>query len=285
MIITSPPYDNIYDYNGNYDFKFHTIAKELFRVLKEGSVMIWIVGSKTKDFDESDTPFDQAKFFRFIGFKRPDTMIYQKSGCGKPEPAIRKRYVQSFEYIFVLSKGKIQKWNPLIDKPNSCAGMIHNGRTIRQKDGSLKINKKEKLYYNEFGLRPNVWKYDNGYMKGTKDKEAYKHPATFSEQMAKDLIQTYSNLGEIILDPFCGSGTSGVAALDLFRSYIGIDIVEEYAKLTHDRMVKRNKFTNPISYQKDTDNVLVLTNSMSSPTLQTHNSPTNQSPSRAACSN
>jgi len=236
MILTSPPYDDIYTYGG-FTLDFEALGHELFRVLKEGCVMVWVEGSKTKDFDESDAPIDHAKMFRRIGFRRPDTMVYQKSGFGKPEPPCRKRYVQAWEYMFVLSKGKIQKWHPIKDKPNSCAGMVHNGRTIRQQDGSLKINKKEKLYYADFGLRYNVWQIDNGYMKGTKDKIAYKHPARFAEELASGNIISYSDVDDVVLDPFIGSGTTAKMALLNKRKFIGIDLNPEYIKIANERMI------------------------------------------------
>lgn len=238
MVLTSPPYDDIYSYNGNHCYDFPAITKELHRVLKEGKVMVWVEGSKTKDFDESDTPFIHAIKFRDAGFKRLDTMIYQRNGFGKPEPTIRKRYVQSFEFMFVLTKGKINNWNPLKDRPNSCAGMKHRGRTVRQKDGSLKINKLETLYYNNFGLRSNIWKYQNSYGHGTKDKYAYKHPAIFPERLAQDHIRSWSNDGDLILDPFCGSGTTLKMALLNNRDFCGIEVNSDYIAIAQKRIEK-----------------------------------------------
>ena len=101
FIITSPPYADVYDYHGHSVYDFDTIARELYRVLKKGCVMVWIENSVTRDFDESDNVIDHIKAFRYIGFKRPDLMIYQKKGFGKPEPECRKRYVQSYEFMVV----------------------------------------------------------------------------------------------------------------------------------------------------------------------------------------
>lgn len=238
FIITSPPYGDTYDYNGNAVYDFNTIAEQLFRVLKEGCVMVWIEGSITKNFDESDTPLDHIKAFRQIGFKRPDLMIYQKKGFGKPEPLCRKRYVQSYEFMVVLSKGLIKKFNPLIDRPNSCAGKFHTGRTVRQKDGSLDINKKEILYYKKYGLRYNIWQYQNAYGHGTRDKLAYKHPATFPEKMVKDHILTWSNENDLVLDPFMGSGTTAKVAYFNDRRFVGIEKNNDYISLMEERLGK-----------------------------------------------
>ena len=238
FIITSPPYGETYDYNGNSMYDFDTIAEQLFRVLKKGCALVWIEGSSTKNFDESDLPFEHALKFRDIGFTRLDTMIYQKLGFGKPEPLCRKRYVQSFEYMFVLTKDKIEKFNPLIDRPNSCAGKFHTGRTIRQQDGSLETNKKEILYYNKYGLRYNIWQYQNAYGHGTRDKIAYKHPATFPEKMVKDHILTWSNEGDLVLDPFIGSGTVAKVAYFNDRRFVGIEKNSDYIDIINKRLAK-----------------------------------------------
>jgi DNA modification methylase len=236
MILTSPPYNDIYSYEGNHNYDFWTIANELYRVLKPGRVCVWIEGMQTKEFDETDNVYDHIIQFRTIGFKRLDTMIYQKKGFGKPEPTIRKRYVQAFEFMLILTKGKITKWNPLKDRKNTCAGMKHRGRTVRQKDGTLKNNKLETLHYNEYGLRYNIWQYQNSFGHGTKDKIAYGHPAIFPEKMAEDHIRTWSDPGEIILDPFLGSGTTAKMALLNNRKFIGIEKEKKYVDIANSRI-------------------------------------------------
>lgn len=236
MVLISPPYVDVYEYHGNYSYYFWGIAEELYRILKPGRVLVWIEGMVTRDFDESDNVYEHIKGFREVGFKRLDTMIYQKKGFGKPEPTVRKRYVQSFEFMLILTKGKIKKWNPIKDRKNTCAGMKHTGRTIRQKDGSLKNNKKEILYYNDYGLRYNIWQYQNSYGHGTRDKIAYNHPAIFPEKMAEDHIRTWSDPGEIILDPFMGSGTTAKMALLNNRKFIGIEKNKKYVEIANSRI-------------------------------------------------
>ena len=70
------------------------------------------------------------------------------------------------------------------------------------------------------------------------DKEAYKHPAIFPEKLAEDHILSWSNPGDIILDPFVGSGTTAKMAVLNDRQYIGIDIVEEYCDIANERLGK-----------------------------------------------
>ena len=68
------------------------------------------------------------------------------------------------------------------------------------------------------------------------DPLTFKHPATFPEQLAKDHILSWSNEGNLILDPFIGSGTSAVIARKLNRYYIGIEINPEYCEIANKRL-------------------------------------------------
>ena len=115
LTITSPPYDDLRDYKG-YSFKFEEIAKELYRVTKEGGVIVWVVGDSTRDGSESLSSFEQTIYFvKQCGFRLHDTMIYQKSGFSFPD---LNRYYQVFEYMFIYSKGTPKTFNPIMDRKN-----------------------------------------------------------------------------------------------------------------------------------------------------------------------
>jgi len=112
LTVTSPPYDNLRDYNG-YTFDFEGIAKELFRVTKDGGVVVWVVADQTSKFCESLSSFKQAIYFvEECGFNLLDTMIYHKSNYAPAYPTLR-RYANTFEYMFVFSKGKPSTFNPI----------------------------------------------------------------------------------------------------------------------------------------------------------------------------
>ena len=111
MVLTSPPYDNLRDYKG-YTFNFEGIAQEIYRVLKDGGVCVWIVGDATIKGSETGTSFRQALYFKEIGFNLHDTMIWYKTN---PMPYIKKNcYTPCFEYMFVFSKGKPNTFNPIM---------------------------------------------------------------------------------------------------------------------------------------------------------------------------
>jgi DNA modification methylase len=223
MGITSPPYDNLRTYKG-YSFDFEAIARQLYRVLKPGGVLVWVVGDQTKDFCESLTSFKQVIYFvEGAGFKLHDTMIWDKASTFEPANV---RYAQVFEYMFVLSKGKPNTFNPIM-RPNANAGQIVYA-TSRKADGSVEaIHGNGELHKPESPL-PNVWQINTGYMKTTTDKDAYDHPAMFPETLAERHVLTWSNPGDIVLDCFMGSGTTAKMARKNGRHYIGCDISPEY---------------------------------------------------------
>lgn len=178
LVVTSPPYDNLRDYQEGavWNFEvFKAIARELYRVVKPGGVVVWVVGDKTANGGRSLTSFRQALFFQELGFSMYDVMIYEKAGSGPPHP---NRYFNAFEYMFVLSRGRPATVHLLRDKPNRWAGYTTYGDvTRREKDGSL--TNKGKKTVNEFGVRTNVWRYANGRGFSTRDKIAYEHPGHF----------------------------------------------------------------------------------------------------------
>lgn len=221
LTVTSPPYDKLRAYNG-YCFDFEQTAIELFRITKNGGVVVWVVGDQTINGGESGTSFRQALFFQKIGFQLYDTMIYEKSGMSFPSPA---RYYNIFEYMFVLSKGKPSSVNLIKDRENK-----YIGKTGGNHRGGLCNRKK-------FGTRFNIWRYKNGgNLNSAKDKIAFKHPAIFPEQLAEDHIISWSKEADLIYDPFLGSGTTAKMAKKLNRNYIGSEISEEYINICLQRL-------------------------------------------------
>ena len=234
LTVTSPPYDNLRTYNG-FVFDFEGIAEELYRVTKPGGVVVWVVGDATVKGSETGTSFRQALYFMEAGFNLHDTMIYLKNGAAYPAGKRSNRYSQVFEYMFVFSKGRPSKFNLIKDKPNKWAGTKTFGESSnRQINGVLK--KSGKRTVGELGYRDNVWQINNGAGYGSKDALSKAHPATFPEQLAEDHILSWSNEGDIVLDPMCGSGTTCKTALSNSRQYIGIDISDEYCEIARQRI-------------------------------------------------
>lgn len=229
LTITSPPYDNLRKYNG-YSFDFENTAKELYRTTKKGGVVVWVVNDSTVKGSETGTSFKQALFFKEIGFNLHDTMIFAKNN---PVPLTHNRYEQQFEYMFILSKGKpktfngLKKLNKSYDKSRS-GTFRHDGDNLTKRHLDKKIQKES--------LRYNIWYYNVGNNSTSKNRNYSKHPAMFPKELAIDHILSWSNENDIILDPFIGSGTVGVASLELNRNYIGFEISKEYCELANKRI-------------------------------------------------
>jgi len=216
LTVTSPPYDNLRTYNG-YSFDFESIAKELYRVTKQGGVIVWVVGDQTINGSESGTSFRQALYFKEIGFNLHDTMIWEKNSSTFPANDNSSRYTQIFEYMFVLSKGKLDKSNLIIDKKNKWFGF---------KDFGGKLKKPVP----EYSARNNIWKVTTSFNDKTN------HPAVFPEQLVNDHILSWSNKDDIVMDIFMGSGTTAKMAIVNDRRWIGFEISKEYCDITNKRI-------------------------------------------------
>lgn len=235
LTVTSPPYDDLRNYNG-YSFDFENVAKELYRITKPGGIVVWVVGDSVNKGSESGTSFRQALYFKEIGFNLHDTMIYEKNTSSFPARRNGNRYTQIFEYMFVFSKGKPKTANLICDKENKWAGSVNWGKnTQRGKDNDLKETSKIKEVP-KYSPRNNIWRYVVGGGFASKDKIAYQHPAIFPEELAKDHILSWSNEGDIVFDPFMGSGTTAKMAMLNNRKWLGCEISQEYINITNERI-------------------------------------------------
>ena len=230
LTVTSPPYDDMRDYN-EYNFDYKLISKELFRITKPGGVCVWVVGDQTIKGNETGSSFKQALYFKEIGFNLFDTMIYAKS----PRGAVgnNKTYWQTFDYMFIFSKGVPKTINLIKDRQNKESRKGDSG-TKRLKDGTLKNLKRSG--YELYGRRTNIWEYKVGKGHSSSDEIAFNHPAIFPEKLAYDHIYSWSNEGDIVYDPFLGSGTTVVMADILKRNWFGTDISSEYIKIAKKRL-------------------------------------------------
>jgi len=219
LTVTSPPYDNLRTYNG-YTFDFEGIAKELYRLTKQGGVVVWVVGDATIKGSETGTSFKQALYFKEIGFNLHDTMIYEKSFYA---PKTHRRYEQVFEYMFILSKGVPVVFNGILKENVTKTG--NSGGHHTQPDGTKKIMSAKRKTHSLIG---NIIKYNPETKSG--------HVAPFPEQLAEDHILSWSNEGDTVLDPMAGSGTTLKMAKKNNRNYIGIEISEEYIDIINKRL-------------------------------------------------
>ena len=231
LTVTSPPYDDLRNYNNslvwNFDI-FKEVANKLYNITKDGGVVVWVVNDKTKNGDETGTSFKQALYFKEIGFKLHDTMIWKKQNPFNF--GSNNCYIQSFEYMFVFVKGKIKTINFIKDRINKTYEKDKKHiQQRRTRNGDFMEYDDKYWNMNEYGKRYNVWEMKSSTKVGS-------HTATFPEELAEGHIISWSNEGDLILDPFMGSGTTGKMALLNNRKFIGIEKVEEYFEISTNRV-------------------------------------------------
>jgi site-specific DNA-methyltransferase (adenine-specific) len=235
MVVTSPPYDDARVYKNETEwekpFSWINTIKSLYRVMKPGGVVVWIVNDMTENGGETLTSFRQALHAQKVGFRQHDTMIWNKGSFAFPSNG---RYHQTFEYMFIWSKGKPKTFNPLKDRKNKYLGV--RGASGRSKDGTR--NKGQSSVRDEYGMRFNVWDCPVGGNHCSPDKEAYEHPAIFPESLVQDHILTWSNPGDTVYDPFMGSGTTAKMAMLNDRAWIGSEYSKEYCEIAVRRLKK-----------------------------------------------
>lgn len=241
LVVTSPPYGSIRDYGG-HPFYFKPMARELWRVIMLGGVVCWHVQDQITDGAESGESYRQCLYFLDLGFRLHTTLIAEGSRFGK----YPHRYGLPVQHVFVLSKGKPSTFHPITDIPNESAGQVHTFKE-RLRDGTRRIRQTVRI--KPFRKRGVHWTYSVG-THNTPDREAWEHPALMPEALARDLILSWSNEGDLILDPMSGAATTAKMALLLNRRYLGFEIFREYHDLATARLEKAAKsITNPPARQ------------------------------------
>ena len=232
MVLTSPPYDALRTYEKSSSVDLHSLGKELFRVLKDGSFCVMVINDQTKDYGKSLTTFRTTiDWCDNIGFKLFECVIYNRQGT---EGAWWKgRFRVDHEYVLIFLKGERPRF---FDKeplkiPSKHGGKTMTGANIRNSDGTRSGSRQVQI--NELKCPGTVMDFGNTC--GGESQIKSQHPAVFPNRLALDMIECFSRPDEIVLDPFNGSGTSSLAAQSSGRKYIGIDISEEYTEIAEMR--------------------------------------------------
>ena len=231
LTVTSPPYGQIRDYEG-YSYEPKKVFDELHRITKTGHIVVWIENDAYVDNQRTLDVFEHAQYAKSIDFLVHDIIIYERWSV----PNAKVRYHQGYEFMLILSKHTPPVTTHLIKDRKNITGAKDKNKSSRrrQSDGTLK--RVNGYAQEEYGYRSNVWKYEVGYLKTTKDQFAFAHPAQFPEKLAADHITSWSNPHDLILDPFCGAGTTLKMAKLLDRDYIGIDISQKYYNISKQRV-------------------------------------------------
>lgn len=234
LTVTSPPYDTLRSYSGElvWDFeKFKKIADLLYKITRDGGVVVWVVGDETKKGTESLSSFKQAIYFKEIGFNVHDTMIYKKAN---PIPQNHNRYEQCFEYMFVFSKGRPNTFHPIMVDTKHGGHKYDWGRENKMDDKQCRrVRGTDVITVKSQKIHENIFEYSIG-----GDKMG--HPAVFPYQLAEDMVKSWSNEEDVVLDPFMGSGTTGLACVNNNRKFIGIEIYDKFFEMSKARLKNTN---------------------------------------------
>lgn len=223
LIPTSPPYDNRRTYHGFPPLDLYATGVECFRVLKEGGVMAVVIQDATIKGRKTLTKYRLVMdYCEKIGFNLFDDPIWQRHGlCGEYPTRFRTDY----ENIFLFVKGKKPKH---FDKTHLMVPTIYGGQLMHgfdtNPDGSK--TKRKPRVIKDLKCSGNVWSIPNSSHEHNKYKSG--HPATFPDRLIENIIRCFTNEGEVVLDPFNGSGTTCAMALKHNRQFIGMEFSEIY---------------------------------------------------------
>ena len=154
-------------------------------------------------------------------------MIYAKNSY---MPLTHNRYEQAWEYMFVFSKGRPSTFHPIMIDCITAGTKRNRGGSKAKETSYAERLREERTEVNTQKQHPNIFYYDVG--KGDKTE----HNAPFPEQLANDHIISWSNEGDLVYDPFMGSGTTAKMAIVNKRNWVGSEISEEYCKIIERRI-------------------------------------------------
>ncbi len=237
LTVTSPPYNDLRKYGG-HSWDFGAVAAQLARVTRPGGVVCWVVQDGFKDGFRTLTSFRQAiRFVEETGLSLWETLIAEMVNFSRPNP---RRYYATHHYCFVLSKGRPRTVNRQQDRKNKLAGLMRRDVHRRGRDGIVRRGDHPKPIA-PFGVRTTVWRYPAGGRTTSRDREAFLHPALMHEELARDLILTFSNPYDVVLDPFAGAGTTAKMAMLEGRRWLGFEVNEEYVAIARERLKKTER--------------------------------------------
>tara|TARA_B100000925_G_C21968998_1_gene456932 strand:+ start:392 stop:1222 length:831 start_codon:yes stop_codon:yes gene_type:complete len=227
LVVTSPPYNASKAYDDDltltdYLNLLHDVFKECYRVLTPGGRMVVNVANLGR---KPYIPLSSHVnlIMHEIGFMHRGEVIWDKSASagsscawGSFQSASNPCLRDIHEYMLMFSKGDYKLPRT---KSERSEGRID---TI-SKDDFIKQTK-------------SIWSFS------TESARRVNHPAPFPVELPNRCIEMFTFLGDVVLDPFLGSGTTAVAAKQLGRIYVGCDISEEYCSISERRLELTNAF-------------------------------------------
>lgn len=228
LVVVSPPWGKIFSYGG-HKWNFKHMVQMFWRVLVDGGIVCWNIRDQIVNGNITLNSHRQAIYFQEMGFNCQDIIVIEKSN---PKQIVG-HYGIGVEMVYVFSKGKTRVFNPIWDRPNSLENVGKQFRdNYRASDGTM-IKRKGGIV-KEIGKRRNIWRVSS-YIPN-QSNYARDHPARMQPSLAHDLIISYSDVGDTVLDPMMGTATTCEQALWRHRNYIGFEINPRYFRHCERRM-------------------------------------------------
>lgn len=236
LILTSPPYDNARDYEGTVDaVDFGALADFAIRALAPGGTLAMVLDGAVNDGALSTTPYRVICEWS----ARAEWMLSQVLAYGRHgQPGeYRNRFRRDHEPLIVFRK----RGGPIVcnKDPLSVPAKYGVDTTARhyqwatERDGTKRRNTTRAV--RSIRHRGSIWDYGAS-GNGHDPSSSTGHPATFSERFARDAVTAWSNPGDLVCDPFMGSGTTARACLDLGRRCVGAERVAGYHAIAMRRL-------------------------------------------------
>lgn len=249
LVMTSPPYAEARKktYGGvcadEYCEWFKPIAAEIFRILKPAGSFILNISDNTIDGETHLYTFELPIVLkRELGFKFIDPLIWHKKTA--PPGRFKNRFKDSWEFCYHFSKQIDIKFNP--QAVANKATDVSIARYLRHKDfheaksntGSGFNNPNGNL--REHALNGEAMALPGNVLHLSSETTNVGHPAPYPVDIPVFFIKALTDEGDLVYDPFMGSGTTAEAALRLGRNFIGSELKKEYVKLANERIQLHN---------------------------------------------
>lgn len=242
LIFTSPPYadrrKNSYEgYHADvYNDWFVQVAEEIKRILKpSGSFFLNLKAHCDKGERVLYVYELIIRLRNELGFRFVDEFTWTKNGV---PGRFKGRFKNGFEPVFHFAKSPDVTFNPHeVGTPMKEESIARASRKASGESGNgsgfAGMRKNETMQNKKLALPSNHLHIPQ---KSNQFTLQSKHPAVFPEELPEFFIKAFSNEGDLVLDPFIGSGTVAVVAKRNNRNYIGFDLKEEYVDLSNERI-------------------------------------------------
>jgi hypothetical protein len=234
LLLTSPPYDNARTYEGTQTepVDFDELARFALRVLCPGGVLAMVLDGAVNDGEQSVTPYRViCEWAALDGWRLLQVLAYERHGI---PGEYRGRFRKDHEPLLLFARAgasHVCNKDVLIERRRA----FTDKGTTRQRDGIMRGKTSVDPAAMERVHRGSVWHYGCvGH--GHDPSSSTGHPATFAEAFALDAVKVWSNPGDLVCDPFSGSGTVAYACKALGRSFVGSERVPKYHAISLRRL-------------------------------------------------